>query len=54
MLGIDSHRLATTFVAVTGLTVSGNQNVNFTAQLSFSAASAHLFAGSALKTVRDR
>jgi len=46
---VDSHPLA-----ATGFTVSGNQNVNFTAQFSFSKASAHLFDGSALKTVMDR
>jgi len=36
MLYVDSHPLVATFVAVTGFTVSGNRNADFTAQYSFS------------------
>jgi len=50
ILYVDSRPLAATFVAVAGFPVSGNQSVQF----SFSKASAHLFDGSALKTVVDR
>jgi hypothetical protein len=46
---VDSRPLA-----ATGFTVSGNKNVNFTAQFLFSKASAHLLGGSASKTVIDR
>jgi hypothetical protein len=41
---------AAAFVAVAGFAVSGSQTVLFL----FSEASAHLFAGSVLKTVADR
>jgi len=35
ILYVDPHPLVATFVAVTGFTVSGNRNANFTAQYSF-------------------